>query len=151
MAVFIRPARVIVEEGGSIWPAILAVVALAVVVSSAAAVVADIITALAIVTGVAVAGSLTVLAIVLRRNGVAVVQFPPAPARVTVTARPAVAVPAISEPRAIEAPRRAISRSRAARPLARRSATGATGRAERTAPLKLTGSRRPSSLSVPGG
>lgn len=106
MPTFIRPARVIVDEGGSGLAAIAAVVGLAVIITAAAAVIEDIITALAIAAVAAVLGSAGVLAIVLRRNGTAPVWRPPATTRPSVpgrTARPVQARTA-PRPRAIEAP-----------------------------------------------
>lgn len=103
MPVFIRPARVVVEEGGGGLAAAAAVVALAVLISALGAIVADIVTALLISAAAAVLGSLGVLAIVLRRNGVALVQRPAvvAPARARVLpARSAAAISA-SRPRLV--------------------------------------------------
>jgi len=96
MQIFVRPARVTVEESGGGLAAAVAVVALAAVISSAAAAVADVLTAVLItMTALALAG-LGVLAIVLRRHGLRA-PLPPGPAR---TAR-ALTGP----PLAIEAPR----------------------------------------------
>jgi hypothetical protein len=99
MPVFIRPARVAVDEGGSGVAAIAAVVAVAVIITAAAAVIADIITALAIAAVAAVLGSAGALVIVLRRNGVALVQRPPAPARAPVLGPAAATAQTLSAPR----------------------------------------------------
>jgi hypothetical protein len=95
MPTYIRPARVVVDEGSGHVAAIIAAIVLAVVVSGAAVLIADIVTALLIIAAIAVAGSLAVLVIVLRRTGLGVDQRPPPPAR-----RAPVAIP-VAERRAI--------------------------------------------------
>jgi hypothetical protein len=106
MPVYHRPARVVIDEGGSPLAAIAAVIALAVIISAASAIITDVLTAILIALAAVVLGSLGVLAIVLRRGGVAITQPPPAPARAPVPARPARAARSISAPLtlAIEAP-----------------------------------------------
>jgi hypothetical protein len=67
MPVFIRPARVEITEGSS--PGAVVLVVLAVIAASAiTSVLADIIVALAVAAGLAVAGSAAVLVYVLRRD-----------------------------------------------------------------------------------
>ncbi|MGH3400618.1 MAG: hypothetical protein ACRDPO_38645 [Streptosporangiaceae bacterium] len=92
--------------GGSSAAAIAAVIALAVVVSAASAVIADVLDAILIALAAVVLGSLGVLAIVLRRSGVARVQRPPAPERAAVPGAAPVAAQAISarRPLAIDPP-----------------------------------------------
>lgn len=98
MPVFIRPARVVIDQGGSPAAAIAAIISLAVIGSAAAAVIADIIEALLITAVLAVLGSAGILAIVLRRHGVALVQRPPAAGRAAAHPRPARAAESISAP-----------------------------------------------------
>src|SRR6185437_252196 len=98
MPVFIRPARVVVDEGASPAAVIAGVIVVAIVISGAAAIIADLVTALLILAAVAVAGSLTVLILVLRRTGMAVaVDHRPAPGE----PRPVAAIPETTERRAI--------------------------------------------------
>jgi len=112
MTVFIRPARVIVEESGGLAAAI-SVVALAAVLSAASAIIADVLTAVLItMTALALAG-LGILAIVLRRHGLRA-PLPPGPARAPVRPPAARTAQAISAPPlAIEAPRPALHRGQA--------------------------------------
>jgi len=85
--VFIRPARVTIDEGGSPLAVVAGVIVLAAIISGAAALIADLLTAILIALAVAVAGSLAVLVIVLRRSGLGLGQRP-AP----LEARPAAAI-----------------------------------------------------------
>lgn len=71
MPVFIRPKRVTVDQGGDPFAAIAAVVVTVIVVCALLPLIDDVVNALLIVAVVAVLGSLAVLAIVLRRTGVA--------------------------------------------------------------------------------
>lgn len=72
MPVFYRPGRVIIDDGGSPVAVIAGVAVLAVIVSGAAVLISDLITALLILAIVAVAGSSAVLVVILRRTGMAV-------------------------------------------------------------------------------
>ena len=103
MPTFIKPARVVVDEGSGHVAAIIAAVVLAVVVSGAAVLIADIVTALLIIAAIAVAGAVTGLVIVLRRTGLAVVHFHDAPA----APEPAAVITAL-QPRSIDPPRTAL-------------------------------------------
>lgn len=69
MAVFIRPARVVIDEGGGGLLA-AAVAAAAAVTAAVASVIGDIVLAAGVAVGVAVAVALGVLVHVLRRDGV---------------------------------------------------------------------------------
>jgi hypothetical protein len=121
MPTFHSPRKVVVDEGGG-WPgAVAAVVALAVIISAASAVIEDVLTAVLItMVALALAGT-GVLAITLRRHGLAH-PLPPRSARTSVpapVARPATAItaapkavmplpisrPGATAPLAIEAPR----------------------------------------------
>jgi len=104
MAIFVRPARVTVEESDGGLAAAVAIVALAAVISSAAVIIADVLTAVLItMTALALAG-LGVLALVLRRDGLRA-PLPPGPARASVRPPAARTAQAISgPPLAIEAP-----------------------------------------------
>jgi len=93
MPVFIKPARVTIDEGGNPLAAIAGVIVLAAIISGAAALIADLLTAILIALAVAVAGSLAVLVIVLRRSGLGLGQRP-AP----LEARPAAAIPQPERP-----------------------------------------------------
>jgi hypothetical protein len=97
--VYIRPARVEITEGGGSIAVVIGVIALAAVISGAAALITDLITAILIATAVLVAGSLTVLVVVLRRTGFGVASTlllpEPPPARAVIHRQPG----------AIEAPR----------------------------------------------
>src|ERR1700727_1151922 len=103
MPTFIRPARVVVDEGNGHVAAIIAAIVLAGVVSSAAVLIADIVTALLIIAAIAVAGAVTGLVIVLRRTGLAVVRFHDAPA----APEPAAVITTL-RPRSINPPRTAL-------------------------------------------
>jgi len=104
MAIFVRPARVTVEESDGGLAAAVAIVALAAVISSAAVIIADVLTAVLItMTALALAG-LGVLALVLRRDGLRA-PLPPGPARASVRPPAGRAAQALSgPPLAIEAP-----------------------------------------------
>lgn len=74
MPTFHHPRTVVVsDDGGGLAASIAAAVALVVVVSAASALIADILTAVLITLAVAAAGSVAVLALVLRRTGLGVV------------------------------------------------------------------------------
>jgi hypothetical protein len=110
--------------------------------------IADLIIAILIATVLAVAGSVGILAIVLRRHGVALVQWPPASAQAPATVRITKAAQAISAPKplVIEAPaprsRRseAVSAPQAAAPLGSSALTGWN----RISELQAPASRGPS-------
>jgi hypothetical protein len=125
MPTFHSPRKVVVTEGGGDGlAAALAVVALAAVISSAAVIIEDVLNAVMItMVALALAGT-GVLAIVLRRHGLAH-PLPPRSARTSVpapVARPATAItaplkavmplpisrPGATSPLAIEAPRPAF-------------------------------------------
>jgi hypothetical protein len=68
-----RPSM-LAKDGSSI-AVVIGILGLAVIISGAAAIIADLITAILIIAAVAVVGSLAVLAVVLRRTGLAVVRY----------------------------------------------------------------------------
>jgi len=105
MPTYVRPARVIVEESGGGLAAAVAVIGLGAVISSAAVIIADVLTAVLIIMCALALAGLGVLAIVLRRHGLRA-PLPPGPGRTPAhppTARTAQAI--TGPPLAIGAPR----------------------------------------------
>jgi hypothetical protein len=106
MPVFRNPRLVVVDEGGGAGAAIAAVIGVAVVVSAAGALIADLVTAILICAVVAVLGSLGVLAVVLRRGRGRTGLYAPESDRPAAPTQPAVLEAA--RPPAIETARQSL-------------------------------------------
>lgn len=102
MPEYIRPRRVTVETDGDFSLLIAAILLAGAAISAAAAVITDVLFAVLVCLGVAVAGSLAILAAVLRRNR-AVLYVPEPPRAVPDLRAPALGA---SRPAEVEGARR---------------------------------------------